>query len=173
MRTCFQNGALLARGIFFLLGLSVAGLGQNLPAAPGAAAKEKAGMHQAVGTFEVKVTPQAAEEGDGGISRMLLDKRIHGDLEGTSKGQMLTGGIVKGSGGYVAMEKITGTLKGRSGSFMLQHSATMTKGEPQLSITVVPDSGTGELAGLAGTFNIKIDGGKHSYEFDYSLPEGP
>jgi hypothetical protein len=104
---------------------------------------------------------------------MLLDKKIHGDLEGTSQGQMLTGGVVKGSGGYVAMEKITGTLKGRSGSFLLQHSATMTKGEPQLSITVVPDSGTGELAGLAGTFNIKIDAGKHSYEFDYSLPEAP
>lgn len=130
-------------------------------------------IHHAVGTFEVKVTPQPAEEGDGGISRMLLDKKIHGDLEGTSQGQMLTGGVVKGSGGYVAMEKITGTLKGRSGSFLLQHSATMTKGEPQLSITVVPDSGTGELAGLAGTFNIKIDAGKHSYEFDYSLPEAP
>ncbi len=103
---------------------------------------------------------------------MLLDKQIHGDLEGTSQGQMLTGGIVKGSGGYVAMEKITGTLKGRGGSFLLQHSATMIKGEPHLSITVVPDSGTGELADLAGTFNIKIEAGKHSYEFEYTLPEG-
>jgi hypothetical protein len=125
----------------------------------------------ASGTFEVKVTPQAAEEGDGGISRMLLDKQIHGDLEGTSKGQMLTGGLVKGSGGYVAMEKITGKLKGRSGSFMLQHSATMSNGEPHLSIKVVPSSGTGELTGIAGTFDIKIDGAKHSYDFDYTLPE--
>ncbi len=130
-------------------------------------------IHHAVGTFEVKVTPQAAEEGDGGISRMLLDKKIHGDLEGTSQGQMLTGGIVKGSGGYVAMEKITGTLKGRSGSFMLQHSATMDKGEPHIQITVVPNSGTGQLVGLAGTFTIQIDAGKHSYEFDYTLPEAP
>lgn len=130
-------------------------------------------MHHAVGTFEVKVTPQTAEEGDGGVSRMLLVKQIHGDLEGTSKGQMLTGGIVKGSGGYVAMEKITGTLKGHTGSFLLQHSATMTKGEPQISIAVVPDSGTDQLTGLAGTFNIKIDAGKHSYEFDYTLPDAP
>lgn len=104
---------------------------------------------------------------------MLLDKKIHGDLEGTSQGQMLTGGIVKGSGGYVAMEKITGTLKGRSGSFMLQHSATMDKGEPHIQITVVPNSGTGQLVGLAGTFTIQIDAGKHSYEFDYTLPEAP
>lgn len=102
---------------------------------------------------------------------MLLDKEIHGDLEGTSKGQMLTGGIVKGSGGYVAMEKITGKLKGRSGSFLLQHSATMNKGEPHIQITVVPDSGTDQLTGLTGTFNIKIDASKHSYDFEYTLPE--
>jgi uncharacterized protein DUF3224 len=128
----------------------------------------------AIGTFEVKVTPQAGEDGvDGGIARMLLDKQIHGDLEATSKGQMLAMGIVKGSGGYVAMEKISGTLKGRSGSFVLQHSGTMRGGEPQLSVTVVPDTGTGELAGLAGTFTITIDAGKHSYDFEYSLPARP
>jgi len=125
----------------------------------------------AIGTFEVKVTPQAGEGGvDGGIARMLLDKQIHGDLEGTSKGQMLAMGTAKGSGGYVAMEKITGTLKGCSGSFVLQHGGTMRGGEPQLSVTVVPDTGTGELAGLAGTFTITIDAGKHSYDFEYSLP---
>jgi hypothetical protein len=79
--------------------------------------------------------------------------------------------IVKGSGGYVAMERVTGALKGRSGSFVLQHSGTMTRGTPQLSVKVVPDSGTGQLEGLAGTLTIKIDEGKHSYEFDYTLPE--
>jgi hypothetical protein len=79
--------------------------------------------------------------------------------------------VVKGSGGYVAMERVTGTLKGRTGSFVLQHSGTMTRGAPQLSVTVVPDSGTGQLEGLTGTMTIKIDAGKHSYEFEYALPE--
>ncbi|MGA8648665.1 MAG: DUF3224 domain-containing protein [Candidatus Sulfotelmatobacter sp.] len=81
--------------------------------------------------------------------------------------------IVKGSGGYVAIERVTGKLKGRTGSFVLQHSGTMTRGTPQLSVTVVPDSATGQLEGLTGTMTIKIDAGKHSYEFDYSLPETP
>jgi hypothetical protein len=79
--------------------------------------------------------------------------------------------VVKGSGGYVAMERVTGTLKGRSGSFVLQHSGIMNRGVPQLSVAVVPDSGTGQLTGLAGTMTIKIDAGKHSYEFEYTLPE--
>jgi hypothetical protein len=82
-------------------------------------------------------------------------------------------GSVKGSAGYVAMERVTGTLKGRTGSFVLQHSGTMTRGAPQLSVTVVPDSGTGQLTGLAGTMTIKINEGKHSYEFEYTLPETP
>ena len=127
-------------------------------------------MH-ATGTFDVKLTPQAAEDGDAGLGRMTIDKQFHGDLEGTSKGFMLSsaGTIVKGSGGYVAMEKVTGTLKGRAGSFVLQHSGTMTRGTPQLSVTVVPDSGAGELEGITGTLTIKIDQGKHSYTFDYSL----
>jgi hypothetical protein len=104
---------------------------------------------------------------------MSIDKQFHGELEGTSKGYMLSSAatVVKGSGGYVAMERVTGTLKGRSGSFVLQHSGTMNRGVPQLSVTVVPDSGTGQLTGLAGTMTIKIDAGKHSYEFEYSLPE--
>ena len=129
----------------------------------------------ASGTFDVKLTPQAAEEGDAGLGRMSIDKQFHGDLEGTSKGFMLSSAatVVKGSGGYVAMEKITGTLKGRTGSFVLQHSGTMTRGTPQLSVTVVPDSGTGQLEGISGTLTIKIDQGKHSYEFDYTLPEAP
>ena len=129
----------------------------------------------ASGTFEVKLMPQAAEDGaDAGLGRMSIDKQFHGDLEGTSKGQMISAmGSVKGSAGYVAMERVTGTLKGRTGSFVLQHSGTMNRGAPQLSVTVVPDSGTGQLTGLAGTLTIKIDEGKHSYEFDYTLPEMP
>jgi Protein of unknown function (DUF3224) len=129
----------------------------------------------ASGTFDVKLTPQAAEDGDAGLGRMAIDKQFHGDLEGTSKGFMLSSAatVVKGSGGYVAMERITGTLKGRTGSFVLQHSGTMTRGTPHLSVTVVPDSGTGQLEGLTGTMAIKIEQGKHSYDFDYTLPETP
>jgi hypothetical protein len=138
--------------------------------------KEKVVTSHASGTFEVKLTPQAAEEGtDAGLGRMSSEKQFHGDLEGTSKGFMLSSAatIVKGSGGYVAMERVTGTLKGRTGSFVLQHSGTMTRGTPQLNITVVPDSGTGQLTGISGAFTIKIDAGKHSYEFEYTLPETP
>ena len=124
------------------------------------------------GTFEVKLLPQTVEgEGaDAVLGRMSIDKQLHGDLEGTSKGAMLTAGTpVKGSAGYVAIERVSGTLKGRKGSFILQHSATMTRGVPQLSITVVPDSGTEDLVGLAGTFGIEITDGKHSYDFEYTL----
>ena len=131
-------------------------------------------MH-ASGTFDVKLTPQAAEDGDAGLGRMTIDKQFHGDLEGTSKGFMLSSAatVVKGSGGYVAMEKVTGTLKGRTGSFVLQHSGTMTRGTPLLSVTVVPDTGTGQLEGITGTVTIKIDQGKHSYEFEYTLAKMP
>jgi hypothetical protein len=119
------------------------------------------------------VTPQTDDKGDPALGRMTIDKQLHGDLEGSSKGQMLTGMTeVKGSAGYVAIERVTGTLKGRSGSFILQHTGTMNRSVPQLTITVVPDSGTGQLTGLAGTFTVKIAAdGKHSYEFDYTLPE--
>ena len=107
----------------------------------------------ASGTFEVKLTPQKDEGGsDAGLGRMSIDKQFQGDLEGASKGFMLSSAatVVKGSGGYVAMERVTGTLKGRTGSFVLQHSGTMTRGTPQLSVTVVPDSGTGRLGGPCG-----------------------
>jgi Protein of unknown function (DUF3224) len=125
------------------------------------------------GTFEVKMTPQPAQDGvgDSGIGRMALDKEFQGDLEATSKGQMLAAGTdVSGSAGYVALERISGTLHGRSGTFALQHSGTMTRGTPQLSITVVPDSGGGELLGLAGTLAITITDGQHFYDFEYTLP---
>ena len=127
--------------------------------------------NHASGTFEVKISPQD-DKGDPTLGRMSLDKQFHGDLEATSKGQMLTAGTaVQGSAGYVAIERVSGTLKGRSGTFALQHSGTMTRGTPQLTITVVPDSGTGQLAGLAGRMTINIADGKHSYEFEYTLAE--
>lgn len=130
-------------------------------------------MAHATGSFEVKIRPQADDFLQGSsLGRMTIDKQFHGDLEGTSKGEMLTGGeVAKGSAGYVAIEQVTGSLNGRSGSFILQHSGTMTRGTPQLTISVVPDSGTGQLAGLSGTMTIKITDGKHFYDFAYSLPE--
>jgi hypothetical protein len=130
-------------------------------------------MNHASGTFEVKLVPQADDKnGDAALGRMTIDKQFHGDLDGTSKGQMLTGMTdVKGSAGYVAIEKVSGTLQGRTGTFILQHTGTMNRGVPHLTITVVPDSGTGQLAGLVGNLTIKIDEGKHSYEFEYTLPE--
>jgi hypothetical protein len=130
-------------------------------------------MH-ADGTFEVKMAPQPAQEGvgDASIGRMTLDKQYSGDLEATGKGQMLAiRSGVEGSAGYVAMERVSGTLHGRSGEFALQHSGTMTRGVPQLSVTVVPDSGTGELLGLAGTLTITQTNGKHFYAFEYTLPD--
>jgi hypothetical protein len=103
---------------------------------------------------------------------MSLDKQFHGDLEATSKGEMLTAGTgVPGSAGYVAIERVDGTLHGRGGTFVLQHSGTMTRGAPQLTITVVPDSGAGQLAGLAGRMAITIADGKHTYDFEYTLAE--
>jgi len=129
----------------------------------------------ASGTFEVKITPQKPDNQEAesaNLGRMSIDKKFSGDLEATSKGEMLSAMTdVKGSAGYVALERVSGKLHGRSGTFVLQHSGAMTRGAPELSITVVPDSGTGQLEGLAGKMTIKIDAGKHFYEFDYTLPE--
>jgi len=126
---------------------------------------------KASGTFAVKVTPQAPDEGDtSGVGRLLLDKQFQGDLEGASKGQMLAmSSAVEGSAGYVAMEQVTGTLHGKTGAFALQHFGKMTRGAPELNVAVVPDSGTGELEGLTGRMQIIITEGKHSYEFEYSI----
>lgn len=127
-------------------------------------------MARAGGTFEVKVVPRGDQAVDANLGRMTIEKQFHGDLEATSKGEMLTAGTgVKGSAGYVAIERVAGILQGRSGSFVLQHSGTMTRGAPQLAISVVPDSGTDQLAGLAGNMTIEITDGKHSYNFDYTL----
>jgi Protein of unknown function (DUF3224) len=132
-----------------------------------------ANMTQAKGTFEVKLEPQGeGDKAEGStLGRMSLDKKFHGDLEGTAKGTMLTAGTdVKGSAGYVAIERVTGTLNGKTGSFVLQHSGTLTRGAPVQNITVVPDSGTGQLTGISGKFLVIIADGKHSYEFEYTLP---
>ena len=133
--------------------------------------KKAATMNHASGTFEVKLNPQVDDKvGDPSIGRLSLDKQFHGDLEGTSKGQMLAiRTAVEGSAGYVAMERVNGTLNGLTGTFALQHTGTMTRGAQQLSVTVVPDSGTGQLVGLAGKMTIKIVDGKHLYEFEYSI----
>ena len=133
---------------------------------------------QATGTFDVKLKPLKLDDETAPptlLGRMSIDKQLHGDLEGSSKGEMLTGmTAVKDSAGYVAIERVTGTLHGRHGSFVLQHSATMTRGAQQLSIAVVPDSGTDQLAGLSGKMTIQIaPDGKHSYVFDYTLPPLP
>jgi hypothetical protein len=127
----------------------------------------------AKGEFTVKLQPLPFEGQPEGskLGRMSIDKQIGGDLVATTQGQMLTAfGEVKGSAGYVAVEKVDGTLHEKKGTFVLQHTGTMNQGSPTLSVTVVPDSGTGELVGLAGHFNIIMAGGKHSYEFSYSLP---
>lgn len=126
----------------------------------------------AKGSFSVTTKPQGEGSAAEGVSlgRMALDKRFDGDLVGTGHGEMLTALTpVQGSAGYVAIERVTGTLHGRAGSFVLQHTGTMHAGAQQLSITVVPGSGTGGLAGLAGTFRLRIEGGAHFYELEYSL----
>ena len=128
---------------------------------------------RATGPFDVKLTPQPPDDyADGAaLGRLTIDKQFHGGLEATSKGQMLTGmSGIKGSAGYVAIERVTGTLDGRRGTFVLQHSGTMDRGAPRLSISVVPDTGTDELAGLTGTMVIHVEGKAHSYTFEYELP---
>jgi len=132
--------------------------------------------NHARGPFEVKVKPEATDEqaGAASLGRLSLDKQYRGDLEATGRGEMLTASTrVTGSAGYVAMERVSGILQGRHGTFVLQHSGAMTRGTPQMSVTVVPDSGAGQLAGLAGKMIINIVDGKHSYDFEYSLGETP
>lgn len=128
----------------------------------------------ATGIFEVAMKPQVTPEETPGaaLSRLSLDKQFSGDLSAVGKGEMLTAVTpTKGSAGYVAIERVTGTLHGREGSFVFQHCGIMDRGAQALSITVVPDSGTDQLAGLSGTFTLQIVEGKHLYEFDYSLPD--
>lgn len=124
----------------------------------------------AKGTFEVKLTPES--DGEHSAGRMLLDKSYDGDLVGEAVGQMLSyRAETPGSAGYVAIEHVTATLDGKSGSFVLQHNATMIGGEGEANVIVLPDSGTGELTGLSGKLKIIIEGGEHLYEFDWALPD--
>lgn len=125
--------------------------------------------HHALGTFTVKLQPLTPAPAEG-LTRYSINKQIHGDLEATTVGEMFGGGDPqKGVAGYVAIEVVTGALAGKHGSFALQHSATMDQSGQQMNIIVVPGSGTGELAGIAGTFTIKIEKGQHLYAFDYTL----
>ena len=123
------------------------------------------------GTFTVKVLPLTPAPAEG-LSRFSLDKELHGDIEATSKGEMLGGGDYKqGTAGYVAIEMITGTLSGKHGSFALQHSSTMDQSGAKMNIIVVPGSGTDDLKGITGTFTIKIENGQHFYDLDYTIPQ--
>jgi Protein of unknown function (DUF3224) len=127
-------------------------------------------QHQAKGTFDVKMAPQADDIAD--VGRMTLDKTFHGDLEASSVGQMIAIRTpTEGSAGYVAMERVTGTLGGKKGSFALQHFGTMNRGKQHLRIEVVPDSGTDGFEGISGTLDIIIEKGAHFYVLDYALPE--
>lgn len=135
---------------------------------------------RASGTFEVKLTPQndqleqetGSQSGSVALARMAIDKQFHGDLEAVSHGQMLSAvTAVQGSAGYVAIERVSGTLNGLSGSFILQHNGIMSRGAPDLTITVVPDSGSDQLSGLSGSMTIRIVEGRHLYDFEYTLDE--
>jgi hypothetical protein len=166
----------MRKAILALLLLSVSGWaaqGQNGMATT----DRRAGvtMH-ARGTFVVKVSPAETSVlgQEAGIGRMTIDKTFSGDIDGTSKGEMLTGGAEStGAMAYVALERVTGKLNGRSGSFLLMHNASMLKSDPAsglMQVTVVPQSGTGELSGLSGKLTITIEGGKHSFDLEYELP---
>ncbi|MFY9611389.1 MAG: DUF3224 domain-containing protein [Blastocatellia bacterium] len=174
MKNQFCAAAAGIMGFCLVLGAFAATQSHSHSPAPKTDKKENLVTKHASGTFEVKLNAQAQDEkaGDPTVGRMSIDKQFHGDLEGTGKGQMLvTGTEVQGSAGYVAMERVIGTLHGHKGTFALQHNGTMTRGAPQLSVTVVPDSGTGQLVGLAGKMTINIVEGKHLYEFEYTLPK--
>ena len=127
--------------------------------------------HHARGTFTVNVQPLTPAPAEG-VSRFSIDKQIHGDLEATSKGEMFSAGDPKhGAAGYVAIEVVTGTLNGKRGSFALEHMATMDESGRKISVVVVPGSGTGDLKGISGTFDIQIANGQHSYDLEHKLPD--
>ena len=143
----------------------------GLSPAPSQTPESKERIMKATGTFDVKVTPLTTDK-NAFPGRLSIEKTWHGGLEGTSTGEMMTAQTdVKDSGVYVALEKFTGTLDGKKGTFLLHHTGIMTRGTPHLAIAVVPDSGTGQLTGISGTLNTLISEGKHSYDFEYTLPE--
>ena len=160
--------------VALLLSLLVAGAASaQSPSAP--VPRNAAMPAHAAGTFEVRMQPQSQDPAPGAaLGRMSLDKTFHGELEGTGKGEMLTAITeTQGSAVYVAIERVSGTLHGRTGTFALAHVGTMTRGAQELNIRVVPDSGTGELAGISGTLAIRMEGGKHFYDLAYTLPGAP
>lgn len=166
------------RGAVALLACAIGTMPASLPAAPSPnpPPRQEITVHHAKGEFEVEITPQplAGPVEDAKLARMSIEKEFKGDLVGTGKGQMLTAGTdTKGSAVCVAIETVSATLAGRKGTFALHHRGIMTRGEPDLAVTVVPDSGTGELVGLTGTLQILIEEGKHRYDFEYSLPTPP
>lgn len=172
MKVPTRAGVAVVAGLCLSLGLGAFAY----PQTPSPAPKKATMTQRAAGTFEVKIIPQEAEDKSSNppVGRMLLDKQFHGDLEAVSKGQMLAATTaVKGSAGYVAMEQVSGKLHGREGTFVLLHNGVMTRGTPQLTITVVPDSGTGQLTGISGKMDIQIAEGKHSYVFEYTLTQEP
>lgn len=131
---------------------------------------------QVKGEFEVSRSIEpTCDMGDGAVvGHYRIDKRFHGDLDGGSVVHMLaTGTDTPGSAAYVAIERVSGVLQGRTGTFFLQHNGIMARGAPTLSLTVVPDSGTGELVGISGAMAIDITEGKHYYTFDYVLEGAP
>ncbi len=160
------------------LGLAAAALtlswGMSISAqsAKPAAAKETVKVIMAKGTFDVKMTPIAPDAiaTEAGLAGYSIDKTWHGDIDGTSKAQMLATQLAGEAGLYIALEKVTATIAGRKGTFMFEHRGYMVNNVPDLSVKVVPGSGTGELTGISGKLDIKIEGGKHFYEFEYSLP---
>jgi hypothetical protein len=128
-------------------------------------------MHHAHGTFTVDVRPLSPAPAEG-LSRYTINKTVHGDLEATSRGEMFGAGDYKlGTAGYVGIEVVTGALKGKRGSFALQHFATMDAGGSKMQVIASPGSGTGELKGITGTFTIRVENGQHLYDFDYTMPE--
>ncbi|MFQ5652676.1 MAG: DUF3224 domain-containing protein [bacterium] len=176
MKNRFRAGTGIIAGIYLFIGYCIPAPAQTQSHVPNTAPKETIMTTRASGTFEVKLTPQADDDPseDPSLGRMSIDKQFHGDLEAISKGQMLTAiTAIKGSAGYVAIERVTGTLHGLSGTFVLQHSGTMTRGAQKLTVSVVPDSGTGQLIGLAGEMIINVSEGKHSYDFEYTLTPAP
>jgi hypothetical protein len=170
MKTPFQASAGLAACLLF------SPYATALPAASTPAILKELRMQHSqhiTGSFDIKLSAQTAAPGiaSARLGRMTIDKQFHGELTAHSLGEMLSAaGEVKGSAGYVAIERVSGTLQGKKGSFVLMHSGSMDRGEAQLSVQVVPDSGTQELAGLTGQMGIQISNGQHFYTFDYTLP---
>ena len=173
-RSAMRRATLAASLAATLLAAPALAAAQSPPATlPDTSSRTTLVTQHARGTFDVTIAPAPADDyADGAtLGRMTLDKRFHGDLDATSRGQMLTALTpVKGSAGYVAIERVTGTLDGRRGTFVFQHSGIMERGAQRLTLTVVPDSGTDALTGLAGAMTIQIASGVHASAFEYTLP---